>query len=326
MNDGYERALSAFSRLSAERPHAGNVLRINVGAGESYEESIIARDERGRFHLMVDLPASRDRFTVPMSDVMECRWLTLEGRERLDVICGDTQLQPTFTSLIGEMLDRAESSGLPAIDELQKVLDSWRRALSGVRAEASRETLSGLFGELLVAREIAGQEPEAVQRLWKGPSGSVHDFADRHAVEVKTYRTAGTPIVTIHGVDQLDPPNQGDLHLVTYRIWEHPSGRTVDELADEIEDLGVPSAFLRGAFEALGVQRRDAQQLHLLSSEPRVHRVADGFPGLRRTQLSPHQLRGVDRIQFGIVLDACPPPLPEGALNTVLRELRGADR
>lgn len=322
--DGYERVRDAFSRLDTGKAHVNHVLRVNVGSGEAYQEAIVAKDDVGQLHLMVTLPAGRKQFDLPVSEVLVCRWREVEGFVRLDVECADARLRPTFTSLIGEMLDRAESSGRAAIDELQEVLGSWRRALMQARAEVGRETVAGLFGELLVAREIALQDPQAVGALWKGPAGGVHDFADVHAVEVKTYRTTGTPVVTIHGLDQLDPPEHGDLHLVAYRVWDHPTGTTVDQLADELQGLGVSGVFLRGVFKRLGVPRNAEHPLPMLSSKARIHRVSADFPGLRRSQLADQQIQGLDRVQYGVALDACPGERSESDLGDILRGLRGA--
>lgn len=325
MSTGYERVRGALERLNAEGvPRRGHLLRSYVGTGlHRWDESIIAKDEHGRFHLLVLLPESDERFTLDTSDVLSCRWETLEGRQWLDVTCTSSRLVPTFTSLVGEMLDRAELSDKPPIEELRKVLDSWRSALARARAEASREVQSGFFGELLVALQIARRSPAAVEQVWKGPERELHDFAGRDAVEVKTYRSAGTPIVTIHGVDQLDPPPSGDLHLVAYRVQEDPSGRTVQDLADDLERLGVQGAVVSGAFDAVELPRLSDDGLRLVASEPRVHHVGPDFPGLRRSRLKEDHMHGVDRVQYGLVLDACPGQLPDGSLDEVLARLIG---
>lgn len=325
MSTGYERVRGALDRLNAEgTPRRSHLLRSYVGTGQQrWDESIIAKDEHGRFHLLVVLPDGAERFTLDTSEVLSCQWETLEGRQWLDVTCTSSRLLPTFTSLVGEMLDRAEASDKPAIDELRQVLDSWRRALARAQAEASREVQSGFFGELLVALQITQQSPAAVERVWKGPDRELHDFAERHAVEVKTYRTAGAPIVTIHGVDQLDPPPGGELHLIAYRVREDPSGTTVQDLADELERSGVSGAFVNRAFDAVGLPRRSDDGLHLVASDPRIHLVGADFPGLRRSRLESDHLHGVDRVQYGLVLDACPGRLADDVLDTVLEQLIG---
>lgn len=322
MSTGYERVQGALTRLrEGGAPRPRHLLRAYVGNDQRWNESIIAMDEHGRFHLLVQLPEGAERFTLETSDVLSCHWETLEGREWLDVTCMSSRMLPTFTSLVGEMLDRAELSDRAAIEELRQVLDSWRSALARAQAEASREVQSGFFGELLVALEIARLSPAAVDRVWKGPDRELHDFADRDAVEVKTYRTMGAPIVTIHGVDQLDPPPGGDLHLISYRVQEDPSGRTVQDLADELERAGVPGAFVSSAFDAVGLPRRSDDGLHLVASEPRTHLVGEDFPGLRRSRLEQDHLHGVGRVQYGLVLDACPGRLPDYALEGVLEGL-----
>ncbi len=327
MSTGYERVQGALSRLrEGHAPRPSHLLRAYVGSGQRWDQSIIAMDEHERFHLLVRLPEGEERFTLETSDVLRCHWETLEDSQWLDVMCMSYRMLPTFTSLVGEMLDRTELSDRPAIEELRQVLDSWRSALARAQAEASREVQSGFFGELLVALEIAEQSPAAVNRLWKGPERDLHDFSGRGAVEVKTYRTTGTPIVTIHGVDQLDPPPSGDLHLVAYRLREDPSGRTVQDLADDLERLGVGGVFVGSAFEALGLPRRSDDGLRLVASAPRIHHVGADFPGLRRSRLPEEHLNGIDRVEYGLALDACPGRLSDDSLGEVLARLIGADQ
>lgn len=325
MSTGYERVQRAFIQLrEGGAPRPKHLLRVYVGSGDQrWEESIIALDEHGRFHLLVRLPEGAERFTLETSEVLSCHWETLEGRQWLDVICMSARMLPTFTSLVGEMLDRAENSDQPAIEELRKVLESWRSALARAQKEASREVQSGFFGELSVALQIAQLSPSGLERVWKGPARELHDFAERNAVEVKTYRTLGAPIVTVHGVDQMDPPPSGDLHLIAYRVQEDPSGITVQELADELEKIGVSGHFVNSAFDAVGLSRLSDDGLRLTASAPRVHLVGEDFPGLRRSRLEQEHLHGVDRVQYGLVLDACPGQLPDEALGTVLEQLIG---
>ena len=59
--------------------------------------------------------------------------------------------------------------------------------------------------------------------MWTGPDGSEYDFfAGGQALEVKTTLRRQGIILTIHGHDQLDTPQGGNLHVAVLLIEETP--------------------------------------------------------------------------------------------------------
>lgn len=76
---------------------------------------------------------------------------------------------------------------------------------------------------------------------WVGPFGARHDF--RHgptAMEVKTTKTHTSYRITVHGEDQLLPPDGGRLLLHIVRLERVPgSGHSVASLVNHILGKGV---------------------------------------------------------------------------------------
>jgi hypothetical protein len=80
----------------------------------------------------------------------------------------------------------------------------------------------------------------------------------RRAIEVKTTRAHTGRAVTIHGEDQLESPEGGDLHLHLVRLEEVPEGGgSVPDLVDELLAAGASAGEVFPAMAAAGVPAVD---------------------------------------------------------------------
>jgi hypothetical protein len=76
-----------------------------------------------------------------------------------------------------------------------------------------RSRVVGLVAEMVVLNRLLDMSPSA-WRCWRGLVGDRHDFRARDvSLETKTSLGAGSREVTINGIDQLEPPAGGSLHL-----------------------------------------------------------------------------------------------------------------
>ena len=104
-----------------------------------------------------------------------------------------------------KMSDGHAGSQLPTF---LKRIEAWQRFMQRDRDSLlSLEAQVGLFGELLVLREICSNTGSPVEAIncWQGPAGGIQDFhlADG-AIEVKNTISATSFPAKIHGVAQLD--------------------------------------------------------------------------------------------------------------------------
>ena len=122
-------------------------------------------------------------------------------------------------------------------------------------APVGRARLAAVFAELLVLRDVVRVDPISRVDSWVGPHGARHDFRrGQVALEVKTTRAHTSRDVTIHGEDQLEPPDNGTLHLHFVRLEEVPgTGETVQSLVDDLLSAGAPSVRLFLALAASGI-------------------------------------------------------------------------
>src|SRR5262249_35908769 len=141
-----------------------------------------------------------------------------------DMMCEEQAGHEAFDLVGGEIAARLATGRERAPEVVARVLAKWRRFWSQLTTPAlSREEQLGLFAELwflsvwLLPRVGA---VEAVRR-WRGPSAARHDFEwPGHSVEVKATTSTRGRIHRIHGLEQLAPPEQGELLFFSLRLRE----------------------------------------------------------------------------------------------------------
>lgn len=323
MSGGYSRAETALRALLESAPSIGVSKTRRLGPDWNMREALLVRDYQDHVSIVIERPDRAPRIEPHLGDTMPVSWIAPTADsplERLMISCPDRALRVTFLSLIGEVLDRVDSAHSSVYLEVSKVIDDWRRILETSRAATSRSLLTGLFGELVVLRDLVFRRgPDAVA-LWRGPDGHRHDFAKTNAIEVKTYRGTGSPRVTIHGAYQLDPPAMHELHLVSLRVEESADGETLEDVVRTLADAGVSRSTLSARTDKDEPLALD-DKLRLLIVERRIHAVGEGFPGVRGSRLDETSLKGVDRLSYQLLLDACPAPLADSEYTRLLDEL-----
>jgi len=114
---------------------------------------------------------------------------------------------------IAEKLD----NGIPK-EVVANVIGKWRNFWKKTSQEImSSNEIMGLFGELWFLYKWLLpylENFEAIKR-WRGPFSSRHDFEWKgKSVEVKSTTNVQSRVHKIHGIDQLSPPENGDLFLI----------------------------------------------------------------------------------------------------------------
>lgn len=324
MSRGYARVAHAMEILASSRPSLGEGAAVPIGSDRNINEARLAKDHDGDIHLLVMLPPGRTKFALPLGNVLPTTWLDdqegLPDQSSLDVRSTDASLTPTFLSLVGEMLSRVDDSGGACIDELMRVLASWREALARERSGLSRERAVGLFGELIVLASLAKADPARAREAWRGRDGFRHDFFLQNALEVKAYLGTESPTVEIHGAHQLDPPMNASLHLLALRLEENGDGRTIDDLIDEIDSYGLPKGLLfdRSTDEAPVIS--DGTMKFVVANQ-RLFHVTERFPGIRYSTLGESAFEGISHLRYSLLLDACPDAVDPSELAEVLKAL-----
>jgi hypothetical protein len=236
-----------WSELDTSRTGHSTVtqrLGIVVNAGDV----LIGIDPHGDHQLLVPVPGDaevlEDAHTAHIR--VTGRRLTFDGlvHTYVAVVCHRRDLADLFDDILADILNELSETDDQADLVCKRTLDRWRELLRGNRDRMGESEVWGLFGELIVLERILEADPGHDLSAWTGPDREPHDFRlARGDLEVKTLGIRGAEI-EIHGLDQLEPPEGGKLHLVLVRLAMAPNGVTLPELVERIKPkIGDPTAF-----------------------------------------------------------------------------------
>lgn len=315
-------APEVWTRLSGERV-AGETLWARRAAPDTTDRLVAALDAEGKRHLLImlvdgenDLQDSQSRGVGVVT-----RELTIPDHAAgryLDVTCHDPAGREAFDLIGGELADRLASGRETANECVSRVLSKWRRFWGQLpRQVLSRDGQLGLFAELwflsvwLVPKVTSS---EAVNR-WRGPFGSRHDFEwTGRSVEVKATTSTRGQIHHINGLDQLAPPEAGELLFFSLRLREEAGAtNTLPSLVDTCKSLLASDSDSLSRFEAALAQvgyspahEEEYSKLHLRIVEEGLFSVRDDFPRLTRAYLiSGIPPLGVEHVEYEINLGGC---------------------
>jgi Putative PD-(D/E)XK family member, (DUF4420) len=311
-------AEDVWARLGTDVP-MGEELTARLAAPDVTERLLAGIDAEGRRHLLIHLrPAD-----VDMRD-MQSRglWvvtsdLLVSGREPgryIDLVCNDLSGYDALDIIGGELSERLASEKEGPADLVARVLAKWRRFWGQLPRDAlSREAQLGLFAEVWfmtfwLLPQVATLE--ATNR-WRGPFGARHDFEwPGRSIEVKATTSTRGLIHRINGIDQLAPPEAGDLLLFSLQLREE-AGAThclpdlIGECRSKLEvDDGAVIKFETGLAQVGYSPAHDDEyaKMRVRVVEEGLYEVEGDFPRLTVAQLSTGLPSGVEHVEYEINL------------------------
>lgn len=248
---------------------------------------LLAMDSQGLRHLLVPLlPGESTKEDRKGAGIHVTQHVLLDRGSRgsfIDIACRNAQLHDAFCYLGCQILQELATVSTGVGEACFRALHNWRTLLERERPTVlPRETIIGLFGELLQLRELLRIDPSAV-RTWGGPMGHRHDFSNGEvSIEVKTTTARHGLSITINSLDQLAALPSGRLFLSVVSLEEvSEGGLTLGSLVREIEvmaaDFGEVLAKIRQYGWEPSVQEEDAGP-HLILKSIMMFGVDDKFP------------------------------------------------
>lgn len=313
-------AAETWRRLAADGV-TGDSLRARRAIADENGRLFAALDADGRRHLLVQIEAAETDFEDRQSRGVSVttREFTMPGQtpgRYLDIVCQDASGHEAFDVIGGEIATCLETDQPPTAKTVAKVLAKWRRFWSQQpRVLLSPEEQLGLFAEVwflamwLIPRIGAR---DAVAR-WRGPLGSRHDFEwTGRSVEVKATTSTRGRIHCINGLDQLQPPEGGDLLFFSLRLREEGGGRnTLPSLVAACRGLLEGDAEAADTFDHLlahvgysPAHEQDYAERILRIVEEGLFRVDGDFPRLTSLNFPTGVPPGVERVEYEINLIA----------------------
>ena len=298
----------------AVEPGALNARRLADAGG-----AVVAVDYQRRRHILLPLSSLDDGFSDSRSRglLILPRMLEVEDAPAtpfLDLCSTDPSSRDAFDVIANDLVTRL-AKGMTAAEAASAVLAKWRRFWSIAPAEGlTPEEIRGLFGELWFV--LVWLFPHGVDQVrhWVGPLGARHDFQwDGLSVEAKATNSVRGHIHRINGIDQLDPPESGQLMLYSVRLREEiAAANSLLTLVEGITNQLQNSAELLGLFEdrlaAANYSPLHAEryrEIHFRIIDERLYRVADDFPRLSAASFVQGVPPGIERIEYEVNLETC---------------------
>lgn len=316
MIDSYSEFGLLLASIWGARDKPEMVIR-GIATDDLGSQLVLGADSAGHRHVLAPI-TSEYAFTPQKGEAIELtEWTDPELDTRfLDLVCRSDQLAQVFAVMVDSMVDRMQERRESAHVAVLGTLEEWRRLLRPAR-ELTEEAARGLFGELIVLRDLCRRNALFATDSWLGPSGAIHDFMTAGGdIEVKSSAKDGRDVV-ISGVAQLDRVSDVPLCLIRLHVESSPVGQSLGELAEEI----IASGALRGALlerlEAAGYLLGVDQDKHrfIVPEEPVAWEVATDFPGLRSDDLPEARRAAITRISYTLDLVGA-----EGELSRTERE------
>ncbi|WP_216588624.1 PD-(D/E)XK motif protein [Streptomyces brasiliscabiei] len=291
MNEDTLRRLveERWTALEAEQTTGERRLRVShLPVHGDHNLLAIGVDHEGHRHVLVPVHANRKIRPGLDGPVLQLRKRALEDEDTYqtyaDLACLRDDLSDLFTELCVDVLEAANELPENPLKALYRVLDRWKSLFRTQQAPLGPEQLAGLFGELILLNRLLEKDPSAY-RIWRGPEGHHHDFsASATAVEVKASTATEGRRPQIHGLDQLEAPDDGELCLVWFRLHRTTvNGSGIVELVDRSLRLCDDEVAVLDLLTQVGYRSADADRYHDVRfsiSEEQWYAVSAGFPGL----------------------------------------------
>jgi len=303
--------------LGKSRPTRHRLVGRRVAPGSPV---YIGLDYHGHRHALIPIDSLEAAVTDEKS-----RGLTASGQEFelegqplrpfLDLACHDQNAHPMFDLVVEEIHRRLVQGALPAPAVIE-TLEHWRRFWGKTpRQHLSDEQIRGLFGELWFLRVWLLRHTVDNVVHWVGPKRGNHDFVwPDKAVEVKTTLSTRHAHI-VHGLDQLQPPENGPLYLFSMRLKDDPSsGNTLVSLIESITSALESHPAVLTAFEERLVDAEYSpghahiyREMRYRVVEERLYAVGLGFPNLTSAAfVGGRPPAGIEGVSYTINLDVCP--------------------
>lgn len=258
----------------------------------------------------------------------------------LDLACHEVRLNAWFAKLVDDCLHEiaevaSRGAGQQSSAEVVVAcLDKWRELLRA-GGGANRPDAAGLLAEMHVVERIAQLDPEKALSLWTGPDRAARDFTGGTGLlEVKAFSTnRPDPVITVHGLGQLEPPADGTPLLLVVESLERV-GDGADCIGDCAirlrDDCGCDEARLCERLIAAGLRAEDLEfgsgwptQERFRTRALFVYRVDEHFPRIDSGVLAATPAAGrIPAIEYKLDLTTQPPiPLGDAVFDTFLEDL-----
>jgi hypothetical protein len=281
-------SLRVIYRSLDERPSLPGHLRVaETDVSVAQGPVSVGIDVNGARCLLVPTSAAPPR----RPEIRSFRGLSLSRRELEDpslglgtyllLRCEAGELNTIFVNVAAAALASLDDDPSDPEATCLRVIDDFRR-LFGRGERLTERDLAWLFAELRILEIVV--DHGGGLGLWRGPEKQRHDYVSgTAAIEVKSTLSADHRRFTVHGLRQLEPPEEGSLFLHLVRIEPTVGGTTVPDLVERLRNAGIDPDRFEELLKKTGYRSEhepDYGEIGFDVLEEETHRVDDGFPRL----------------------------------------------
>lgn len=279
-----------------------------------------AVDASGCRHLLIPLIDTEEEFNDRKSRGINVttRELTINGinqEKYLDIACLDAVGHPILNIMGGEIAMGLTDLTKQTIGIVQRILEKWRRFWGQLpQPMMSYEEQLGFFAELWFLSQwlLPNYGPDVIM-VWRGPWGSRHDFewVDK-SVEVKATTNIRGRIHKIHGLSQLENPENGPLFLFSLILREE-NGATynlpniIEACREQLKNSAEGLNYFENSIVHIGYSpffEQEYSKLNLRIIENSLFQVKDDFPKLTKLDVLPEVSEGIEKVDYEINLNS----------------------
>ena len=273
--------------LSSPVPARGSEWTgVTLGADRGLGDVVLVRDEDGFGNVLIPVNPSSPAFTTwrrrgIVASVQQVLYRRSIGYY-IRVRCIAKGADEAFASMALEIARHVSVAGRPVGELVVKTLERHAEMFERASGAIPQSRILGLFGELLVLRDLASHNSKAVGN-WSGPLGGHHDFEFPHdAIEVKTRLASSQALIHVNGVEQLDHTPGTRLWLIVNELVESETGESSADLLGQLRELGCDEGPLSERLGVYGFEIDDPRlgELRFASRVATTFEVAEGFPRL----------------------------------------------
>lgn len=280
---------------------------------------LCAIDAMGTRHLLITLDDTDGEYSDRKSRGISVttRNLSIHGsnQERyLDITCLDANGHPILDLMGGEIAGGLTDQTKLTVDVVRRILEKWRRFWGQLpQPMMSFEEQLGLFAELwFYSRWLLPKYGPEVIMFWRGPWGSRHDFEWMNkSVEVKATTNIRGRIHKIHGLSQLENPENGPLFLFSLSLREENGAANnlptiIETCRDQLKNMAEGLNYFENSLVHIGYSpffEEDYSKCNLRIVEDVLFQVKDDFPRLTILDILPRLSEGIERVDYDINLN-----------------------
>lgn len=255
----------------------------------------IGKDNRNAKELLIvsDVEPAKLRSSKSIEIIKGVRQ---DGRYAIQMKLQNKDQEEVFMHLCWDLIEysRSAKSKILALEIVIARFLKWQKLMEGGSELLPEETIKGMIGELLYAKNIlhTKYDWDSIFSAWLGPEGSDKDFVFEDTwSEIKAIKT-GKSSITISSMEQLSAKNIGSLVVVTVDTTSSvdTNGFSFASLINDIKEFlkASPSALFEyeGKLFELGyVDRKEYYEKYYVFYGFKYYKVDGDFPKLEREKI-----------------------------------------